>query len=94
MGALKHKAKSKPTNRQHKTSPRTRRSSFQDGGERAIYIKAHNICGDICFIDITKSGGLSVQLSNRTRVKAVQGSTISTAVITSTQECAGNGVCG
>ena len=65
-----------------------------EGGERAIYVKAYNLNGDICYIDITKPSGITVQLSNRTRVKAVQGSSISPSVISGTQECAGNGVCG
>jgi hypothetical protein len=65
-----------------------------EGGERALYLKGYNICGDICYIDVTKPNAVTVQLANRTRVRAVQGSSIDAGVIANTQECVGNSMCG
>lgn len=62
--------------------------------DKVYYIKAENPVGDIVFIQTDKSGGLTVQLPNRTVVKISEGSSIPTSVKISAMECAGSAVCG
>jgi hypothetical protein len=65
-----------------------------NGGESAFYIKAINSLGDIVFIESNRTGGLSVQLADRTLVKVTDGSSIAQSVKVSALNCAGSAVCG
>ncbi len=62
--------------------------------EKVFYVKAIDPVGDIVFIQMDKSGGLTVQLSNRTVVKVSEGTSIPHSVKVRAAECAGSSVCG
>lgn len=62
--------------------------------DKAMYIKAINPVGDIVFIHADKSGGLSVQLANRTVVKISDGTSIPRSVKIRAEQCANSAACG
>ena len=65
-----------------------------ENGQKVAYAKAYNIAGDICFIDITKPGKITIQLSDRTLVKISEGTSIPSKIMMNSLDCAGTGVCG
>lgn len=68
---------------------------LNDAGREVVqYIKAINPMGDIVFIEMDRSGALSVQMADRTVVRVSQGSSIPTSVRVSAETCAGSAACG
>lgn len=65
-----------------------------DHRDKALYVKAYNSVGDICFINADRPGVLTVQLENRTLVKIAEGSSVPKSVKISAANCAGNASCG
>lgn len=65
------------------------------GGGKAAYVKCVNLAGDFCFVDVTETPGMSLQLSNQTRVTVSEGkSSVAASVQMSAIDCARTATCG